>query len=592
MIDSLRRLWSDNDFMPHGMCYLWRPDLLTLHVISDALIALAYFSIPFTLVYFVRKRKDLSFPRMFFCFAVFIIACGTTHLMEIWVIWHPAYWLSGGVKALTALASVPTAILLVRLVPRALQLPSPADLRVANAELEREIAERKRGESDIRKMNEQLEARVAERTAELEEANRALRQTQITVMQNERLRALGQMASGIAHDINNALSPATLYSRLLLESEVNLSPQAREYLTDVHRAIEDIAHTVARMRDFYRARDPQFTPVRIDINPILEEAVEMTRARWHHMPQEQGIVIELQMELAAELTPVLGVESEIRDALVNLILNAVDAMPEGGVLTLRTREVADLESGEASDSGLHGKQPPGVRVCVDVCDTGVGMSEETRRKCLEPFFTTKGERGTGLGLAMAYGMVQRHGANIVVDSELRKGARMSLEFSAARVAREKVPADAHETSVQPVPRVRILVVDDEPRVLKSLKRVLEIDGHRVSVADGGQAGIDSFLAAERRGEPFALVITDLGMPYLDGRKLAAAVKAASPLTPVVLFTGWGHRMRTENDLPPHVDRLLSKPPDVEELRRTIAALAVSSSPGGPSDFLLESPYSS
>src|SRR6266404_8203183 len=133
MLELLKEFFSSGFFMPHGHCYLWNPGVLWLHITSDALITLAYFSIPFTLVYFVRKRKDLEFNWIFICFAVFIIACGTTHLMEIWVIWHPTYWLSGSIKALTALASVPTAVLLVKLIPDALRLPSPSALQKVNA---------------------------------------------------------------------------------------------------------------------------------------------------------------------------------------------------------------------------------------------------------------------------------------------------------------------------------------------------------------------------------------------------------------------------------------------------------------------------
>src|SRR6266581_1747842 len=318
MIAWFQQLLAEGNFMPHGMCYLWQRGVLGLHVVSDALITLAYFSIPFTLVYFVRKRKDLQFHWMFLCFALFIVACGTTHLMEIWVIWHPTYWLSGGIKALTAMASVPTAILLIRLVPQALQLPSPSTLRIANAELERQIAERQRAESDVRRINEQLEQRVADRTRELEATNRVLRQTQLAVMQTERLRALGQMASGIAHDINNALSPATLYSHSLLEQGAGLSSELREDLQAIHFAIEDVAGTVARMREFYRAREPQFAPVPVQLNRILEQAIDLTRARWQDMPQERGLVISLETCVAVDLPPVLGEQSEIRDAVANL----------------------------------------------------------------------------------------------------------------------------------------------------------------------------------------------------------------------------------------------------------------------------------
>jgi PAS domain S-box-containing protein len=163
----LRSLFSSGDFMPHGHCYLWQPSLVWLHVLSDSLIALAYFSIPITLVYFIRKRKDLPFNWIFVCFGVFILACGATHAMEVWTLWHATYWLSGGIKALTALVSVPTAILLVRLIPQALALPSPEALR-------REIIERKHAEEELQTATNELELRVEERTAELQAANEEL----------------------------------------------------------------------------------------------------------------------------------------------------------------------------------------------------------------------------------------------------------------------------------------------------------------------------------------------------------------------------------------------------------------------------------
>ncbi len=169
------RFFSSDGFMPHGHCYLWQPGVLWLHITSDALITLAYFSIPFTLVYFVRKRKGLEFHWMFLCFATFIVACGTTHLMEIWAIWHPTYWLTGSIKAITALASVPTAILLVKLIPDALAVPSPSALQKANAELEKEVSVRRQAEAEVRRLNEDLERRVSERTEQLEAANRDLK---------------------------------------------------------------------------------------------------------------------------------------------------------------------------------------------------------------------------------------------------------------------------------------------------------------------------------------------------------------------------------------------------------------------------------
>jgi CheY-like chemotaxis protein/anti-sigma regulatory factor (Ser/Thr protein kinase) len=256
----------------------------------------------------------------------------------------------------------------------------------------------------------------------------------------------------------------------------------------------------------------------------------------------------------------MGVDSELREALVNLVFNAVDSMPEGGTLTLRTR------------SDARDPEPPGEHdqrwVHVEVTDTGVGMDEETRRQCLEPFFTTKGERGTGLGLAMVYGAIERHRGEIDIVSAPGAGTTVRLTLpvpSGAALAVEPSEPLAGLPS-----RFRILVVDDDPLVLKSLQDALEGEGHVVHAANQGQVGIDAFRAARGRGERFDVVITDLGMPKVDGRQVAAAVKADSPSTPVLLLTGWGQRLVAEGDIPAHVDQVLSKPPRMPELRRALA----------------------
>jgi PAS domain S-box-containing protein len=403
-----------------------------------------------------------------------------------------------------------------------------------------------------------LAAHQAQLYSALQRAYDDLRQTQQTVLQQERLGALGQMASGVAHDINNALSPAAIYVHSLLEREDNLSERARKYLVIIQRAIQDVAYTVARMREFCRPHEPQLTFLPVNLNSILEHVIDLTRARWSAMPQERGIVIRAETDLTYNLPAIMGAESEIRDALTNLVLNAVDAMPAGGTLTLRSR-VVTMPSAS-----------PATAVHIEVCDTGIGMDERDRSRCLEPFFTTKGERGTGLGLAMVYGMVQRHGAEVEIDSEPGKGTTVRIIFPVA--AATPSPSAQPAASPDPAQRLRILVVDDDPMLLQSLRNVLEEDGHVIAVADGGQAGIDSFDAAQRSEEHFAAVITDLGMPYVDGRRVAGAIKKASPRTPVILLTGWGHRLLAENEIPDHVDRVLGKPPRLAELRMVLAEL--------------------
>lgn len=728
---STEHILFSNGFMPHGMCYLWRPDILALHVGSDALITASYFSIPFTLLYFVRKRADLQFNWMFVCFAVFIVACGTTHLLEIFTIWFPAYWVSGAVKLVTALASVPTAILLVKLVPQALRVPSPSALQNAIDELSREVSERKRAEAQVRTINAELEDRVRRRTALLETANRDLRtqlerlalldhttraignrldpreilqvvirslednlpidfgcaclrqpadslltvvyvgersqsraielrlsagatigtnqdgllpylsgdlayladlaqsgipiaprfaaagiaslviaplavegkvfgaiivarnrvdgfsggeceflrqlgehvalatrqaelygalqsayddlrHTQQSVMQQERLRALGQMASGIAHDINNALSPAALYTQSLLERDNALTAEARRYLAIIQRAIDDVSNTVGRLRQYSRPPSGQKSVSSVDLNEAIRQVIDLTRARWGAMPQERGIVIEVELQLDYQLPNITGSETEIRDALTNLVLNAVDAMPEGGLLKLRTASAS-----------------PG-RVHVEVIDTGIGMDETTRVRCVEPFFTTKGERGTGLGLCMVFGMLERHGGELQIESEPGRGTLMRLIFpsaeSLAPVSNEQFPPH------KPLRPLRLLFVDDDPTVLQSLRDILVHEGHSIVVAEGGPQGVAEYRNARARGEPFSAVITDLGMPHMDGEKVAAAIKSEDPRVPVILLTGWGDRLTSGDGAPRNVDRVLGKPPKLTALRLVLAEL--------------------
>jgi len=399
---------------------------------------------------------------------------------------------------------------------------------------------------ELQQLTQALEDRVRERTSELERSNEQVRQAQQALIQQERLRALGQMASGIAHDINNAISPISLYTDMLLDHEPGVTPSGREHLETIQRAIDDVARTVARMREFYRPQEPQLQLGDIEINPLVLQVIDLTRARWSDQPQRAGIMIELRTQLAAGLPTVRGAENEIRDALTNLIFNAVDALASGGVIEVRTAMT-----------------PTGM-VQLEVSDTGVGMDEETRKRCLEPFFTTKGERGTGLGLAMVYGMAQRHRAALEIDSLRGRGTTLRLHFPAGAGTARAVPGFI--PTAEPPRSLRILVIDDDTLLSQSLSNALQGEGHLVTVADGGQAGIDAFQPGH-----FDIVITDLGMPYVDGRQVARAIRSASPATPIIMLTGWGRSLQAEG-APPEVDRVLDKPPRLGELRATLAEL--------------------
>ncbi len=409
----------------------------------------------------------------------------------------------------------------------------------------------------LRMLSEQvaLAAHQARLHEELEGAYNELQQTQQAVMQQQRLRALGEMASGIAHDINNALSPIIVYSELLLRNERQLNDATAKHLQNIRTAGEDIAHIVSRMREFYRRREESEELSPVHLNDLAQQVVDLTRPRWRDIPQQKGIVVEMATDLDPSVEEIYGNASELREALTNLILNAVDAMPTGGRLTVRSRFIKPDESKARA------------HVVMEVSDTGVGMDEKTRTRCLEPFFSTKGQRGTGLGLAMVYGIVQRHEGNIEIESQVGKGTTMRMMFPVRELfdlAQFKKVARA-----QSVPPLRILCIDDEPLLRQVMKEILESDRHTVTLADGGEAGIGVFRQARQEGHNFDVVITDLGMPHVDGRQVACTLKKESPSTPIVLLTGWGTMIKSDGELPAQVDAVVSKPPRINELRETL-----------------------
>ena len=398
---------------------------------------------------------------------------------------------------------------------------------------------------------------------ELETAYNELRQTQATVLQQERLKALGQMASGIAHDVNNALSPVVGFSDIIMNGDFGLDSRGKKYVKYIRTAGEDIAHIVARLREFYRTRDEKEPLQPVNLNFLVEQVVEMTRPRWRDIPQSNGITIEMETDLAADISELAGIESEIREAFTNLVLNAVDAMPKGGKITLRTRVVRQSNNG---------KYP--THIAVEVVDTGTGMDEETRKRCLEPFFSTKGKRGTGLGLAMVYGVLKRHEGTIDIQTEPGKGTTFQLKFP----VRSGLQKTADDDASKPVTPLRILCIDDEPLLRELIKEILEREGHSIEVSDSGQSGLDEFRHGREHGRPFDVVITDLGMPYLDGRQVAKAIKQESPDTPVIMLTGWGAFMKEDGNEPEHVDAIISKPPRSKELREVLSRFTPIKSP--------------
>ncbi len=408
-----------------------------------------------------------------------------------------------------------------------------------------------------------LEDSVRERTAELQETLTRLQAAQGQIIQQERLSALGSMTAGIAHDFNNVLSLILGYSEMLTRilQRPGGAQTAAPLLGTIITASQDAAKMFNRLRDFYRPADKGRPRQLLDLNLLVEQSAALTRPRWNGQALAQGVTIQLVCALEPGLPELLADAAELREMLTNLIFNAVDAMPQGGTLMLRTRHEAAAalggsELGEAEDSGA---------LVLEVADTGTGMSEETRRRCLEPFFTTKGERGTGLGLAMVYGTVQRHGGTIDLQSRAGEGTCFSLRLP----LRQPAPsAEAESLPAAEQPPRRVLVVDDQPVLCEILVDYLAEEGHTVETALDGIDALAKFRAVAGTNG-FELVITDKAMPGMNGEQLAAEIKRTAPETRIILLTGYAST--GENGQPPaHIDMVVDKPVMREALCQAVA----------------------
>jgi signal transduction histidine kinase len=410
MFDAIRRLLEADSLSPHGICLLWRPELIWTHALSDAVIGTAYFLIPVALASFVSRRRDVAFTWVFWAFAIFILACGTTHFFSIWTLWFPDYGIEALIKAATAIASIITAIALVPLLPKALALPSPTQLRQANGMLEQRVRERD-------------EALVALRreTAERLKAEDMLRQSQ-------KMEALGQLTGGIAHDFNNLLT-IVMGNLESIARRIGDDRPLRRSLDNAQAGAERAATLIQQLLAF--ARKQSLEPVDQDINDLAQRMLDL-------LGRALGERISLRADLAPDIAPVHIDPNQLESALLNLAVNARDAMPEGGVLTIRTRNNG---GGEGSD-GAAGTSDGGEVVAIEVTDTGTGMSEDVRARVFEPFFTTKPVGcGSGLGLSQVEGFVTQSGGRVAIESTLGQGTSVFLYFPRGP-ARSAQPPDA------------------------------------------------------------------------------------------------------------------------------------------------------
>ncbi|MDP9099997.1 MAG: response regulator [Verrucomicrobiota bacterium] len=400
---------------------------------------------------------------------------------------------------------------------------------------------------EIQDQNRLLEQKVAERTSELAATLEKLKQTQRQMVQQERLRAFGEMAGGVVHDFNNALMSVIGYSELILKNPALLEdkPTVLDYLKTMNTAGRDASHVVSRLRDFYRPREDGDVFLAVDLNDVITEAVSLTQPKWKDQALASGRTIAVELDLQ-KIPPVSGNPAELREALTNLIFNAVDAMPEGGVIALRTRREAE-------------------KVVFEASDTGTGMEEEVRARCLEPFFSTKAERGTGLGLSMVFGIIQRHEGVLEIESERGSGTTFRVSLPSQVCTFEPEAAHAFKAARS----LRILVVDDEFVPRDVITKYLLADGHEVVAATTAQEGIDRF-----KTDKFDLVITDHAMPEINGSQFAEILKRIREGQPILMLTGFSDPALPKGELPPNVDLLLSKPTQQRELREAVASFSL------------------
>jgi len=395
MLEYFRKLLDSDSFAPHGYCLLWNPQLIWTHVVSDALIGVAYFSIPVVIAHFLTQRRDIAFSWIVWMFAIFIMACGMTHFLSIWTLWHPDYGIEALVKALTAAASVVTAVALWPLLPRAIAVPSPAMLQRVNGDLRLRIDERD------------------EALAALERATAERERTEDLLRQSQKMEAVGQLTGGIAHDFNNLLT-IVVGNLDRAQRLAATDPAVTKALGHARQGAERAAVLTQQLLAF--SRKQPLRPEIHDVNALVRGMADL-------LERTIGDGIHIETRLEDGLWPVNVDANQTENALLNLVVNARDAMPGGGSLTIATYSRSDP-----------GGDPGGDHVIVEVTDDGTGMDEDTVAQVFDPFFTTKAiGKGTGLGLSQVHGFISQSNGTIDIDSRPGEGTRVRIALPRAQI---------------------------------------------------------------------------------------------------------------------------------------------------------------
>ena len=523
MWSALERLLDSSMFSPHGICLLWEPELIWLHVFSDAVIAAAYFSIPFALAIIVSKRRDFQFGWIGWSFAAFIMACGLTHIFSIITLWVPIYGIEGIVKALTAVASIITAVILWPLIPKIIAIPSSAQLRQAYVALEEEGKQRRGAETLLQRFRE-TEA------------------TETQIRQAQKMEAVGQLTGGIAHDFNNILTVITGTIEILGEAVAD-----RPQLAQIARLIEQAASRGAALTQHLLAfaRKQPLQPTSVDINTLMVDTVKL-------LQPTIGERVSIDLVPGEDVAPALVDASQLATAILNLALNARDAMPNGGQLRIETTNV------ELQDNRVQAYDGPaaGQYVMISISDTGHGIAAGELNKVFEPFYTTKEVgKGTGLGLSMVYGFVKQSKGHITIQSEKGRGTNVLIclpraDAEATPVVNTRVPERAEQGYET------ILVVEDDPLVRSYVLTQIRSLGYRTLAASNGLEA----LAVLRGSEQIDLLFTDVIMPgSINGRELSIEASKLRPGLKVLFTSGYTENAIDHDGRLDHGVQLLKKP---------------------------------
>jgi signal transduction histidine kinase/CheY-like chemotaxis protein len=390
-----------------------------------------------------------------------------------------------------------------------------------------------------RNRQKKLINQLSRKNKQLQEEILLREQLEGELIKTERLRALGEMSGGVAHDFNNILGAILGRAQLLLEKVED--PYLVKGIQVIEKAALDGSETVRRIQEFTRVHADNTSFVEMDVNQVLEDALEFTRSKWKNEADAKGISIVLQCNFA-RLPPIIGDPAGLREVFTNLIINAVDAMPRGGILRISTMLEDEF-------------------VIVEIADTGIGMSPEVQKRIFDPFFTTKGTRGSGLGLSICYGIISRHMGEIRVKSQVGSGSTFSLILP-INLSRKRV-----ESKTRLIPELiaaRVLVIDDDDVFRSVVADSLLQSGCRVDEAGSGNEGLELFSSGD-----YDIVLTDLGMEDMSGWEVAEKIKERSPKTPVALMSGWSAKFSKKRLRERGIDFIITKPFKIDELRNLV-----------------------